>query len=108
MRELALEGGPPLCVSEGYPYPIEPVQLARDDMLVVTTDGVTEARAPDGGLFGRTRCVTVLEERAADITPQTAVDTIVEAVRKFEDGDQPTDDLTVMAVLFKGRCPSSR
>ena len=43
-RSLNGAGGPPLCVDEDFPYAIDRLQLQTDDMLVMVTDGITEAQ----------------------------------------------------------------
>jgi serine phosphatase RsbU (regulator of sigma subunit) len=93
-----MDGGPPLCVFEEFPYPVEPITLAPGETLVIITDGVTEAKAPDDDLFGRERLLEVLgAERSGEI-----IDEVVSAVRAFEAGAEPTDDLTVMTIAFRG------
>jgi len=92
-----MDGGPPLCVFEEFPYPVEPITLAPGETLVIITDGVTEAKAPDDDLFGRERLLEVLgAERSGEI-----IDEVVSAVRAFEAGADPTDDLTVMTITFR-------
>lgn len=92
-----MDGGPPLCVFDGFPYPVEKATLAPGETLVVITDGVTEAKAPNDDLFGQERMLAVLgDERRGEI-----IDGLVAAVRAFEAGADPTDDLTVMTIGFR-------
>jgi serine phosphatase RsbU (regulator of sigma subunit)/CHASE2 domain-containing sensor protein len=97
-RQLPLDGGPPLCVAEGFPYPVETHRLQPGDLLIAFTDGLTEAQSPGGELFGRARMMeaAVAAARAGDAT--AAVDLLVSRVRAFEAGGEPSDDLTVLAV----------
>ncbi|WP_293474276.1 CHASE2 domain-containing protein, partial [Phenylobacterium sp.] len=53
VREIALDGGPPLCVDEGFPYPDETHLLGSDETLLFFTDGLTEAQDPSGALLDR-------------------------------------------------------
>jgi len=94
----SMEGGPPLCVVEGYSYPVEPVVLAPGDFLVLTTDGVAEARNPGGAFYGRVRVIEALSEGDVPADAAAAVRRLVTSVRAFEAGGEPADDLTVMAV----------
>jgi serine phosphatase RsbU (regulator of sigma subunit) len=96
VRELALDGGPALCVAQDYAYPVERHRLERGETLVAYTDGVTEAQDPTDDLFGRGRAMAVLsaEHGALD----ELIDTLVAAVRTFEAGEDASDDLTVLAV----------
>lgn len=93
-----LEGGPPLGLAE-YDYPVEPLQLTPGDTLILVTDGITEAQDRSGALYGRQQVLTeVTREESA-----TAVcERLRDAVRLFEDGLEPTDDLTVMALRYLG------
>ncbi len=102
VRELECDGGPPLCVFEGFPYPREEVTLGPGEVLVITTDGVTEARNYDGGFYGHDRLITALKKVAAESDLDTGLDHLVQDVRRFEDGIDPTDDLTLMALRFTG------
>jgi len=98
---LRLDGGPPLCVDETFPYPLESGRLEPGDTLLVLTDGVTEAQSPAGELFGRERVITVLDGSGRE--PLTAVvDRLVEAVLAFEGGGDLSDDLTVLALRLSG------
>src|SRR4029453_2290686 len=53
VRELALIGGPPLCVDPTFPYPTETDRLRPGETLVVFSDGLTEACAVDARLITR-------------------------------------------------------
>ncbi len=100
--ELRLEGGPPLCVMEDFPYPVEETVLQRGDVLVLTTDGVTEARDPAGTLFGHARLMATLGALKAPATADDTVSAVVAEIRRFEAGGAAADDLTVMAIRYRG------
>ncbi len=100
--ELRLEGGPPLCVMEDFPYPVETATLAPGDLMVMTTDGVTEARDPAGDLFGHDRLMDTLGQIGQPATANDTVSAVVTAVRNFESGGAASDDLTVMAIRYRG------
>ena len=101
VREIPLDGGPPLCVDETFPYPVEVHALRAGETLVVLTDGVTEAQDPRGDLFGRGRATTALAETAGRPLAE-AIDHLVARVRAFEAGGEPSDDLTVLALRLRG------
>jgi serine phosphatase RsbU (regulator of sigma subunit) len=105
VRELALDGGPPLCVADAFPYPAETVTLARGEILVAFTDGLTEGQDPQGRLFDRTQLVAALREGAGAARLTDLVDGLVARVRAFEAGGEPSDDLTVMALRLKPSPP---
>jgi len=101
-RRLAMTGGPPLCVVEAYDYPVEALTLAPGDILIVATDGATEAQAADGRLFGRARLLETLAELPAPVTASQAVAAVEAAVQAFQVGTEPSDDLTVIAIRYRG------
>jgi serine phosphatase RsbU (regulator of sigma subunit) len=74
--------------------------MAPGETLVVLTDGVTEAQSPTEELFGRDRAMAAVV-RAGPLPAM--VDGLVAAVRDFEGGGEPSDDLTVLALRFSGR-----
>ena len=71
-------------------------RLDPGDLLLAITDGVSEARAPSGALYGEDRLARLLEAPAA--TAAALLSTIVDAVRAHESGAEPGDDLTMLAV----------
>jgi sigma-B regulation protein RsbU (phosphoserine phosphatase) len=80
--------------------PVAEVQLAADDLLVLYTDGVTEAENAEGKQFGESRLAeTTLAQRHLPI--QSLLETIVAAVQEFSYGEQ-ADDIT----LVLARCRS--
>ena len=101
-----LEGGPPLGLVE-YSYPVETLHLSPGDALVLVTDGITEAQNVDGKLYGREQVLVQISERSANATE--LCEGMRDAVRSFEGGIEPTDDLTVVALRYLGNgSPSGR
>jgi serine phosphatase RsbU (regulator of sigma subunit) len=98
-KRIRLDGGPPLCAAD-FPFPLEKVTLAPGEMLVLVTDGVTEAQDARGKLFGSQRIFADGVARSA--TSTAIIEAIRDRVRQFEDGEDATDDLTVMAVRYLG------
>jgi serine phosphatase RsbU (regulator of sigma subunit) len=71
------------------------VRLEDGDVLLLYTDGVTEAGARSAP-FGEPGLVAVLE-RLAGQTPQAVVDAVEEAVVAAQPGD-PRDDIALLAI----------
>ena len=93
-------GGPPLCAAGDYPYRAGSLQLQPGDLLCLFTDGVTEARA-DGEMFGIERLMQLTT--AVDRTElPAAVASLRDAVRGFEAGRPPADDLTLLLLRWNG------
>jgi len=71
------------------------VTLQSNDILVIYTDGVTEANDPQGNEFGEERLVKVVRENSA-ATPEQLLTAIQDAVHKFSAGGEQSDDLTLV------------
>jgi adenylate cyclase len=99
VAEVELVGGPPFCIVD-YPWPVETIRLHAGDTLVLLTDGVTEAQNKNGSFYGRIGAQTALAEGAGSATK--LVDRLQRAVRRFEDGGEASDDLTIMALRYTG------
>jgi len=94
-------GGLPLGILCDQPYTQSTVQLQSGDLLVLYTDGITEAMAPLKGpsreLFGIER----LDELLLGCKPGTAAECITrirEAVAGFRENQPATDDQTLVAL----------
>ena len=99
VRALRLDGGPPLCAMDGFPYPLETFRLEHGETLIAFTDGMTEAQDPAQDLFGADRAAAAITAAAAAGRPLAElVDRLVAAVRAFEAGGEPSDDLTILAL----------
>ena len=70
------------------------VRLEPDDILIIYTDGVTEANDAGGTEFGEDRLEKVVRENAS-ATPRELLAAIQKAVQKFSYGEQ-FDDLTLV------------
>ncbi len=100
-------GGPPLCTFEDVPYETGHLDLAPGASLLIVTDGVTEARdAADRefGAEGLDRAVSRAATRVGvDATPAGELLPVVrQAVDRFLDGRDPSDDLTILALRWNG------
>ena len=76
------------------------VELKPGQSLVLYTDGVTEARSPDGVMFG----MEGIERALASCNGEArcVVETIVAALRAHEAGVHPRDDQTLVALSVGG------
>ena len=77
------------------------IELAAGDTVFVYTDGVTEARNPEGEFFGYDRLGDALAARE-DPTPEATVKSVKAHVAAFEDGAEPFDDLTMLCLEYRG------
>jgi len=90
----------------GSKYEEEMTRLADGDLLVIFTDGVTEAMNPDVELFSEERLERLL--LSADSRPADEVTaSIFSAVDQFASGAEQSDDITVLVVQFHGASHNS-
>jgi len=99
-ESVPMEGGPPFCVV-AFAYPEENMVLRPGDTLVLITDGVTEAQDAAGRMFGLDGALATLGQVQAN-GPDAIVAGMVEAVRAFEHPTEPSDDLTILALSYRG------
>jgi adenylate cyclase len=97
LRQLVTEGGPPLGVSEGFPYPVDRDRIEPGEVLLLYTDGVTEAENADHALYSSKRLVEVLAH-APVANAEGAVAAVIEDVGRFVGGAEQADDITVLAL----------
>lgn len=93
--------GMPVGLFSGAAYADEQTTLAAGDLLVIFSDGVTEALNTAGEEFGEARLRDVaLEHREAPLAD--VVQHIVTAVQAFAGGASQSDDVTVLVVRYLG------
>jgi serine phosphatase RsbU (regulator of sigma subunit) len=99
-------GGPPLCVVDDFPYEEARVKLEARDVLVLASDGFTEAMNRDGALYGRERLRALLESPVRrGVDPTVLGNEIIAAIKQFESGSEPADDQTLLLVSWRGAMP---
>lgn len=71
--------------------------METGDILILYTDGLTEAMDKDGDEFGIEALIQIISD-SKDKTPQQIVDTVENAVTRFSEGTAQSDDITLIAV----------
>jgi sigma-B regulation protein RsbU (phosphoserine phosphatase) len=71
--------------------------METGDMLLLYTDGATEARHPDGTMFEESGLVEFLKEHGS-LAPTAFIEALRERLRVFTGADELEDDLTLIAV----------
>jgi adenylate cyclase len=108
---LDAAGGPALCMLEDFSYAAERLQLRPDDILVMITDGVTEAQDPAQDFYGRGRALAWLTVMQKNNTTWQNVGAICQGlyndVKRFANGAILADDIAIMAIRFKGPLTST-
>jgi len=101
-KSLEAVGGPPLSMVEGFSYPTERFQLKPGDMLCIITDGISEAMTPEGKVMGRARLTQVLAALPDNLPAGAVTRALHEAVDAYMAGAEPSDDLTILALRWRG------
>lgn len=100
-QRLGGRGGPPLCVMDGYDYPVESLQLQRGDLLCLITDGVTEAHNASGELYGARRLLSALQGRNAAASLEALADALLADVDRFVAGAEQADDEALLLLRWR-------
>jgi len=96
LQSLDTEGSLPLGLEKDMVFEARSVSLRPGDLVMMYTDGVTEARDPQDRLFGTQRLRDLI--LAYEGTAEPLVEHVVSRVLKFAAAPAPTDDVTVVAV----------
>ena len=100
--EPLLPFGLNLDLGGGAPAAVGVEQLLPGDVVVCYTDGVTDARSPDGTFFGQDRLVRhVADSARAGLPSSESVRRLVQALLEHQSGDL-ADDATVLQVTWHG------
>jgi sigma-B regulation protein RsbU (phosphoserine phosphatase) len=94
---LTAGAGLPLGVDASFPRATARAHLGPGDVLLVYTDGLTEAAGPDQALLGEERVREVLAAHAGS-GPQALIDSLLEARRSHAAGAEQGDDITLIVV----------
>ena len=78
-------------------YTSQTIKLAPGDVFVLFTDGITEATTPSmAGCFEISNALRTLNALPRNATAKENVETLFEAVAKFTNYEEPSDDETVL------------
>jgi sigma-B regulation protein RsbU (phosphoserine phosphatase) len=79
--------------------------LKDHQILLLCTDGVWEAHNLTGAMFGKDALFQVIR-RNSDLPAADLVEAVIAAVKQFQAGVKPEDDITLVAV--KWRSPAAK
>ncbi|MDP9820331.1 serine/threonine protein phosphatase PrpC [Nocardioides massiliensis] len=106
VRELAIEPLLPLGLhselGRSHDAAVTVEQLQPGDLLLLYTDGVVEARSPDGAFFGQERLVDLVTRNlAADLPAPETLRRVIHALLEHQAGHLD-DDATLLLVEWHG------
>jgi len=80
----------------------ETLQLDPGDVLVVFSDGVSEAMSASGEEFGEDRLLACVNAHR-NLPPQGLLDRLFSSVREFTAGAEQSDDVTALVLRYGGQ-----
>jgi sigma-B regulation protein RsbU (phosphoserine phosphatase) len=98
---LPLPEGLVLGVRPQSTYRTVTVSLFPGDAILLYTDGVTEAMNGDRKLYSEERLLDTMRAEAGN-PPRKQVEAILHSVRKHAGGAPQSDDVTILALLYRG------
>ena len=93
----------PIGVMEDWDFSRQEIQLESQTTVFLYTDGLNEAEDSMHAQFGEDRILRLAESQMAKgtIEPAIIVSQMEEAVRRFVDDAEQSDDLTMLAIKYK-------
>jgi serine phosphatase RsbU (regulator of sigma subunit)/pSer/pThr/pTyr-binding forkhead associated (FHA) protein len=95
-------GGPVLGLLSVATYESAEIQLKPGDLVIIYSDGVTEARAVDNSEFERDGLLQVARACRGQ-KPDTVLEALLGAIRTFSHGAAQADDITALVYRYRGR-----
>ena len=96
LEELA-SNGPFLGMFDSADYPSCALHLEKSDILVVYSDGLTDAQNPRQEMFGEERLLKTIRQEAP-LGSQRLEQGFLRAIEEFTEGTPQTDDITFVVV----------
>jgi sigma-B regulation protein RsbU (phosphoserine phosphatase) len=87
----------PMALLPGTCFPEKTFELAEGDILLLYSDGVTDAVDPDGEEYGTERLIGMLA-RHGDAGMDSLIDAIFHSLDAFASGQPQHDDITMLAL----------
>lgn len=98
---LKVQGSLAVGSFEDSPYVKETLTLGIDDVIILYSDGVTEAMNEDETIFSEEKLLQSLQE-VNNGSPDVMLKKILADVRDYAAGAPQSDDITILALQYKG------
>jgi phosphoserine phosphatase RsbU/P len=95
--------GIPVGISADSQFASATFQFEIDDVLVAYTDGITEAENRQHELWGQQRLEALLKPCSRK-SPEEIINTILDQVSTFANGQPQRDDVTLLAMRVEAGC----
>ena len=93
--------GPVIGALPNLTYKESTLTLRADDIITLHTDGVTEAMNQEEIPYSDERYEKFLETEGLN-TPQKLIDQVIRDVKRYEDGAEQADDITMLSLQYLG------
>lgn len=90
-------GGVPVGIASEQEYPQETIQLSSNDLVIMYTDGLIEAKKTNGEMFGIDRLKRVVEQNSA-LSAHDLFEKIEASVHEFIEKAPAFDDMTLIVI----------
>jgi serine phosphatase RsbU (regulator of sigma subunit) len=91
----------PVGLLEGAQFEVSEIRLAPGEKLLIYSDGVTESQNSEGAFFGRKRLRAAIAPHLRD-NAAALHGAVLESVAAFTAGATQSDDITVLALEYRG------
>lgn len=85
-------------VMNGFEFQPDSFKMEPGSRLLVYTDGITEAEAPDKAQYGEDRLLAFAEKTGAGVSDEKFVNDLLASVETFTKGNEPNDDRTILSI----------
>jgi len=92
-------GGPIVGLFESAKFQEETVTMSPGDVLLVFSDGVSEAMSVEGDEYGEARIIETAQQHPG-VTPNEMLQAIFTDVRAFTKGAAQSDDITALVLCY--------
>jgi sigma-B regulation protein RsbU (phosphoserine phosphatase) len=101
LEKLPQRHGPVIGAMEDLIYQESKTRLKTGDIVIIYTDGVTEAMDNENRLFSDRRLVDLLEFGEYH-SPKEAIDLTIDAIAAFQGNAEQADDIAMLCLQFCG------
>ena len=98
VETLQLKRNSVLGVFEDLKFEAQQINLNLGDLILLYTDGVTEAGASDNSFYGEERLADFVRKFPEGADPRALADSLMAEILNFESGCPQSDDITILAI----------
>jgi sigma-B regulation protein RsbU (phosphoserine phosphatase) len=107
-RTYLERGGTVLGILEDVEFEEAQVVLGPGDLVVLYTDGISEAATRDGEQFGEDRLCDAVRAMPRGLAAREVADRLMAALREFLGDVEPQDDMTLLVLRVTERVAAER